>query len=40
MTQTRQSKRKQKDGKLTTEDLNKLDTEALCNYIENKGKQE
>ena len=32
-------KRKSKEAKLTNEELNKLDLETLCNYIENKGQK-
>ena len=36
----RNKKKKAKEGKLTNEELSKLDTDALINYIENKGMQE
>lgn len=36
----RNKKKKAKEGKLSNEELAGLDTDALINYIENKGAQE
>lgn len=33
----KKKKRKNKENKLTSEELNNLDLDTLCNYIENKG---
>lgn len=40
MKKKRNKKKKAKEGKLSNEELAGLDTDALINYIENKGAQE